>query len=161
MPNYSFADYENAVLQTLADLKAPTGYLKTLAGYSGEFNEDVAFENFLQGFPGVLVEIAAAEYSQTELPFPPVIVNQTVTVQLYVAALSWRDQAAARKGATGVTGAYTILADIRKYLLGKTLGLQIRPVVPQGEFKINHELGSRVVLYGAKYLIVNDRILEQ
>jgi len=155
--NYTFTDYENAVIAALA----PLTYLKTCQGYSGQFDDRSVWEQFLARFPGVLVEIAAAEYVQTELPFPPVIVTQTVTVQLYVAALSWRDQAAARKGATGITGAYTILADIRKYLLGKTLGLQIRPVVPQGEFKINHELGSRVVLYGARYLIVNDRIVEE
>lgn len=156
--NYTFADYENAILSALAPLGS---YLKTLKGYSGQFDDRSVWEQFLANFPGVLVEIAAAEYTPTNLPFPPLICMQTVTAQLYLGSLSWRDQKAARSGGVEVVGVYTILNDIRKYLQGKTLGLEIRPLAPQAEFKINHDLGSRVVLYGARYQIINDRIMEE
>jgi hypothetical protein len=150
--NYSFEDYENAVLSRLAGLKEPQGYLKELQGYAGELDEETALENFLRGWPGVLVEVSRADYEVTTMPY----YSQEVYVSLLVGARSFRSQAEARGGSTG---AYAILADLRRLLLGDDLGLEIRPLELVGETT----LGStpNAVLYLAQYKFVNDRIAEE
>lgn len=149
--NYSFEDYEAAVIAALADLKAPSGYLKILKGYAGEFDEEKALENFLAGFPGVLVEIGEARYESVTMPY----YYQEVTINLYLGARSWRNQEEARTGEMGIA---KILTDIRDRLLGKALGLEIRPCTIIQEFKIGSD--RHTVLYGAQYKIINDRIEE-
>lgn len=147
MANYSFEDYENAILAALA----PLTYLKTLAGYAGELDDVQAMERFRRGFPGVLVEVAEAAYEIITMPY----YYQEVTINLLVGDRSYRSQDDARGGDTGV---YRILRDIQELLLGNTLGLEIRPIVPVRDVK----LGSSVhtVLYLAEYRLINDRIEE-
>ncbi len=150
--NYTFADYEAAILAALASLEAPNGYLKTLKGYAGELDEVSAFETFTRGFPGILVEIEGARYEPVTMPFH----YQEINVNLLIGSRSYRDQDEARGGTTGV---FTILNDVRTLLLGKDLNLEIRPLILNTEDKLP-PLNPRVVLYLAKYTIINDRIQE-
>lgn len=150
--NYSFDDYEAALLWALNDLAAPVGYLKTLKGYAGELDEETALDNFLRGFPGVLVEMSEAAYDIATMPF----YSQDVTVSLLVGARSFRSQDEARGGDTG---AFKILADLRRRLLGKTLGLEIQPLVIVRESKLASS--PQTVIYLAQYKFTNDRIEEK
>ncbi|MFA6690746.1 MAG: phage protein Gp37 [Saccharofermentanales bacterium] len=147
--NYSFEDYETAILAALAGLKVPSGYLKTLQGYAGDLDEEAALENFTRGFPGVLVEVGEATYEVVTMPY----YSQMVTVNLLVGARSYRDQSEARWGSTGV---FRILNDVRTLILGKNFGLEIRPLTIISEEKICS--APQIVIYLAQYKIINDRI---
>jgi hypothetical protein len=150
---YSFADYENAVLTALAGLKAPAGYLQTLAGQAGQFqvNADGFVITTLQGFPAIIVEVVEANYQPNSITF----YTQQVTINLYVVARSWRSQDDARSGDTGV---YQILEDIRAALLGNTLGLNIRAVGLE-PFKEERLLADQsMVIYLSSYRLINDKI---
>jgi len=150
--NYAFADYEAAILTALSSLETPGGYLKTLKGYAGELDEASAFETFARGFPGILVEIEGARYESVTMPF----YHQETTVNLLIGSRSYRDQDEARGGSTGV---FTILDDVRTLLLGKDLSLAIRPLILNAEDKLP-SINPRVILYIAKYTIINDRVEE-
>lgn len=156
MTNYTFADYETAILDALEPLKEPDGYLKVLQGYAGEFSEDAALATFLRGFPGVLAEITEAVYVRQPGQYYSQLHDQMVTATLYVGARNWRSQDTAR---TGDTGVYTILADIRRLLLGKTLGLEVYPLELRREWRLAADRAC--VLYAAEYLIRNPRISKE
>lgn len=160
MTNYSFADYENAILTALDGLRETEGgYLKTLRGYSGELDDRSLWEAVAARFPAVLVEVAGATYNQLNLPFPPLICQQLPVVNIIVAAHFWRDQADARTAAN--VGAYSILDAVRGLLMGKTFSLDIRHCLLLDENKLAHDLGAHVVLYLARYQLINDRITEE
>jgi len=143
--NYSFADYEEAILEALADME-----LKTLKGYAGELDEQGALEQFRRGFPGILVEISEAEYEIATMPY----YWQAVTANLVIGDRSYRSQDEARTG-----GVYGLLAEVRAALLGKTLGLEIRPLVLLREVKLASSTST--VLYLAQYQIINDYVAEE
>ena len=153
--NYSFTDYEDAVLAALEDLRRETGgYLADLSGYAGQLDSQTALKVWLGRFPAVAVAVPEANY--------PMVLRtnafwgQEVKVYVFVGAQSWRGQAEARKGAVG---AQTILADIRDRLLGKTLGLEIRECHLLREAVLASDLNS--VIYAAEYQLINDRIMEE
>lgn len=145
MSNYTFADYEEAVLEALAEIDG----LKTLKGYAGELDEQGALEQFRRGFPGILVEIGEAEYEISTMPF----YQQTVTVNILVGDRSYRSQDEAR-----AVGVYSLLAAVQTALLGKTLDMDIRPLILRREVKLASSPST--VLYLAQYQIVNDYVAE-
>jgi phage gp37-like protein len=151
--NYGFDDYEAAILKALASLKVENGsYLKTLKGYAGELDEDAALDNFLRGFPGVLVEVSEADYSVLDI----VQDYQETRVNLLVGARSFRSQDQARGGDAG---AFTILKDLRRLLNRKDLGLEIRPLQIRKETKLASS--PKTVIYLAEYVIINDSVTEE
>jgi hypothetical protein len=154
--NYTFGDYETAVLAALSPLKEPPGYLKTLQGYAGEFTEDAAMETFLRGFPGVLVEITEAVYERTPGYSRDRLHSQTATISLYAGARNWRSQAEARGSDTGI---YAMLADFRRLLLGNNLGLEIYPLELNREMRLAAD--RQVVLYAAEYRLINPLIIKE
>lgn len=147
--NYTFENYEDAVLRALSGLAVSGGgYLKELKGYAGEFalKEDELYVYSLRGWPTVLVEVTEANYEFYTEPF----YRQTVKLTLFVAAQSWRSQGEARGSIS------LILADLRERLLRKTLWLEILPLELVREYKI---AGSpEMVLYGAEYQFANIRV---
>jgi len=145
--DYSFKDYENAVLDALAPLSQENGgYLKTLEAYSGEFGGEESLERFfIANFPAVLVRIVGAEYEPADIECD----RQTVTVELLVCARSYRSQ-----DNESEPGAYEILHDIRNLLVDSKLGLSIRPVMIRSEQELDGT--SQLVFYVAQYIIVND-----
>ncbi len=153
--NYAFSDYEDAVLNALADLKRENGgYLADLEGYAGQLDNATALKTWMGRFPAVAVAVPEAAY-------PPelrtnVFWRQDVKVFVFVGAQSWRGQAEARKG---LVGAHLILKDVRRLLLGKTLGLEIRECNLLRESVLASDLSS--VIYTAEYQIINDRITEE
>jgi hypothetical protein len=148
--NYSFVEYEAAVLAALESLKvAQGGSLAALEANTGQVQPtDEGLLIFSGQFPAVLVEVDEADYHQDSIAF----LKQTVTVNLYVVAQNWRGQGDARGAA------FTILADLRRLLLNNTLGLEIR--------KSGLELAKEKKLYGdlkmviflVQYKFYNDRI---
>ena len=147
--NYSFTDYENAILNALSPLKKENGgYLRVLKGYAGELDAEEAFNEFYGLSPGVIVEIIGADYNAQGC-----IYKQDTAAYIYVLSKSLRSQDDARKGGTGV---YKILCDIREKLLDRTLGLNIMPLKIIAEKKITST--NQLVLYYAHYEITNNRI---
>lgn len=148
--NYSLEDYEVALLNALSPLSVDNGgYLKTLSAYAGEATVETALEQFLRGFPGLLVLIQGADYDHRNY----CEWTQTVKVVLLLGAQSWRSQNEARGDATGMA---KLLADVRALLLGSRLGLEIRPVDIVREELIAGD--NAHVLWWAEYAIINDNV---
>lgn len=153
--NYSFTDYENAVLAALRDLRRENGgYLAALEGYAGQIDTKEAIKTWMGRFPAVAVAVIDADYP--EAMRTNAYWGQLTRVYVFVGAQSWRGQDEARKGAVG---AYQILKDLRDRLLGKTLGLEIRECSLRRESVLASELTT--VIHVAEYQIVNDRIFEE
>ena len=157
--NYTFDDYESAVLAKLTSLSSPGGYLKELKGFAGEIvlTETGLLAVLLNRFPAVLVEISDAAYSPGPHPFH----TQEVTALLHVCSRSLRSQAEARGGEAG---AYTILHDVRTLLLGQKLAEDLQPLILAGENKTAAgltEANEYIVIYVAKYKFTNLRIQER
>lgn len=153
--NYSFADYETAVLAALEPLRQPAGYLKTLQGYAGEFAAEEVLDLFLRGFPGILVEITEAVYERQKDHRESLHI-QRATITLYLGARQWREQTQARSGEVGI---YRMLADVRRLLLGNSLGLEILPLELYREAKVAAD--RHTVLYLAEYILINPRITKE
>ena len=154
--NYTFDDYESALLGKLASLSAPGGYLKELKGFAGEIvlTDTGLLAVLLNRFPAVLVEIADATYVPGGHPFH----TQEVTALLHICSRSLRSQAEARGGEAG---AYTILHDVRTLLLGQKLAEDLQPLLLTGESKTAAgltEANEYIVIYVAKYKFINPRI---
>ena len=146
--NYSFEDYENAIINALSPLlKKNGGYLRVLKGYAGELDTEESLRQFLGNSPAVAVEIDSATYKQENSAY----LLQETRVYIYVCARYIGTQDRARK-----QGVYRILKDIRDLLLWNRLGLDIRPVQIKREMKLGSS--KDVVIYAAEYVIINDRI---
>ncbi len=154
--NYSFEDYEKGVLNALADLKRENsgGYLAALEGYAGQLDTLTAIKTWAGRFPAVAVAVPSAVY--VDEARNNVYWQEKAKVLVFIGAQSWRGQAAARGG---VTGAQTIVKDVRSRLLNKNLGLEIRGLIPQAAGVLASE--QNIVIYVAEYQIINDRILEE
>lgn len=148
--NYSDEQYEIAVLEKLNGLHVDHGgYLKTLQAYAGDLTTDTALEQFIRGFPGLLVLIQSSDYYQQNNCFW----RQEVKVALLVGARSWRSQGEARGDSTGIS---KIKADIRDLLLNTRLGLEIRPLELLREEFIAGD--NAHVLWWIEYMITNDNV---
>jgi hypothetical protein len=151
--NYTNEDYENAIMAELQSLHVDEGgYLRTLEAYAGQMNEETALEQFVRGFPGVLIIISDSTYREENNLFW----SQDVGVKCFIGARSWRSQDEARGDDTGIS---RILMDIRSRLMGHRIGLEIRPVeIVREEFIMGD---PSTVLWGAEYLIINDNVCMQ
>lgn len=154
--NYTFDDYEKAILAKLLSLKAPEGYLAELKGFAGEIvlTDTGILAVLLNRFPAVLVEISEATYSPGPHPFH----SQEVTALLHICSRSLRSQDEARGGEAG---AYTILNDVRTLLLGQPLAANLQPLTLAGEKKTAAgltEANEYIVIYVAQYKFNNLRI---
>lgn len=148
--NYTDEQYETAILDKLSPLHVnEKGYLKTLQAYAGNLTTDTALEQFVRGFPGVLVLIQSSDYTEQNNCFW----RQDLRVALLVGARSWRSQDEARGDDTGIS---RIKKDIRDLLLNTRLGLEIRPLVLMREEFIAGD-GAHV-LWWVEYIITNDNV---
>jgi hypothetical protein len=157
--NYTFDDYEKAILVKLLSLKAPGGYLAELKGFAGEvvLTDTGILAVLLGRFPAVLVEIVDATYQPGGHPF----FAQTVTARLHVLTRSLRSQDEARGGETG---AYTVLHDVRSLLLGRKLAEDLQPLKLTKENKTAAgltEANEYIVVYTADYSFDNLRIKQE
>ena len=79
--NYSFEDYENAIINALSPLlKKNGGYLRVLKGYAGELDTEESLRQFLGNSPAVAVEIDSATYKQENSAY----LLQETRVYIYV-----------------------------------------------------------------------------
>lgn len=157
--NYTFDDYESALLAKLLSLKAPGGYLKELKGFAGEIvlTDTGILAVLLSRFPAVLVEIVEAAYRPGGHPY----FSQTVTARLHILSRSLRSQDEARGGEAG---AYAILHDVRSLLLGRRLAHDLQPLVLAKENKTAAgltEANEYIVVYTADYTFDNLRIKQE
>jgi hypothetical protein len=150
--NYSFTDYEAAVLWALEGLRAPVGPLAVLEGFAGQIKAaEFGLEVSLRGMPAVLVEVEGADLDYHALPY----YTETVRINLYVAARSWREQ----EGARGESGVYGLLSSLRGLLLANTLSLTIRSTGLE-LIKEDKVAGDQAqVIYVAQYRLHNDRVI--
>lgn len=145
--NYTFGDYEQALLRSLAPMLAANGgVLQELAGYSGQFEEDEAFQFWLAQFPAAAVAITAAAYPEEGRTTQ--FWRQDITALIYLGANGWRDE----------NGVYQLMDQARRLLLGKDAGLEIRPIDIVGEEIIYEEFEAVVAIQ--EYRLINDRISE-
>ncbi len=152
--NYSFTDYEDAVIAALAALKREnSGYLKALEGYAGQLDSAAAMKTWMGRLPAVAVAVPDADYPESGRT--NAFWQQNARVYVLVGAQSWRGQKEARGG---VVGSHVILQDIRARLLGKTLGLEIRECRIVRESVMASD--QTTVIHVAEYQIINDRIME-
>jgi len=148
--NYSDEQYESVIIDQLLSLHIDHGgYLKTLQAYAGDLTTDTALEQFLRGFPGVLILVQSSNYTQANICFW----RQETKVALLVGARSWRSQDEARGDVTGIS---KIKGDIRDLLLNTRLGLEIRPLELVREEFIAGD--NALVLWWLEYLIINDGV---
>jgi hypothetical protein len=157
--NYTFDDYEAALLAELLPLKAPGGYLAELKGFAGEIvlTDTGILAVLLNRFPAVLVEIVDAAYKPGGHPY----FAQTVTVRLHILSRSLRSQDEARGGEAG---AYTILHEVRTLLLGRKLAENLQPLILTKESKTAAgltEANEYIVVYTADYNFDNLRIQQE
>lgn len=158
--NYSFTDYEDAVIAALAELHRENGgYLAELNGYAGQLDTPTALKTWAGRFPAISVAVPEAMYPDASRSNE--YWGQYVKVFVFIGAQSWRGQAAARGGAVGgsIVGGSQILADVCRLLLNKDLGLEIRGCFPVRESVLASDLTT--VIYVAEYQIINDRIVEE
>lgn len=153
--NYSFTDYEDAILAALAELKKENGgYLLALEGYGGQLDSEAALKVWAGRFPAVAVAVPQAEYPDTDRS--NVYGGENVSIYMWAGAHSWRGQGEARKGVVGV---HKIIMDIRRLIFNKTLGLAIRPCLPK---RVTIFASTQtMVIYQLEYQIINDRITEE
>ncbi|MBW1992369.1 MAG: DUF1834 family protein [Deltaproteobacteria bacterium] len=154
--NYTFTDYEEAVLAALAELKSPEGYLLTLEGFAGQLGLDPETQHleFFGRYPAVLVEVEGAEYEPESWPYW----RETVTLNFLVVAKSYRSQDTAR---VGEAGAYAILADLRRLLVGNTLDLEVMETGMEPVSVSRLQADQNMVIYEAKYRLVNPRMAKE
>jgi phage gp37-like protein len=109
------------------------GYrLRTVKSYGGELSPD-AINEAIRAFPAVWV-VYGGDRPPVEIATDRVWRYQP-RFAVYVGASNLRNEAAARQGAAaGEVGSYQILQDVRRLLVGYTLGLAITPLVP-GEIR--------------------------
>lgn len=126
MANYDFTAYEDAVLEVLAPMQAPSGKLMELKGYGGEIvlTDDGLVLITLGRFPAVLVEISGADYS----PGPGQYYTEAPKVGIHVCSRSLRSQDEARGGEAGC---YTVNREILSRLAGKKLKEDLHPLFPK------------------------------
>ena len=111
-------------------IKAAEGmkYLKTVATYGGEFDDDLAY--VVRSYPGVWVVYAGG-------PKPKKIGAEKWKVQanfaIMVGERNVRNEAATRKGDQLNVGTYQMLKDVRTSMLNQDLGLAIERFEPGAE----------------------------
>lgn len=116
---------EAAIMASIAGAGLP--YLRTVATYGGELDEDLA--TAIRRFPAVWVAFKGEGEAQ------PVNTAKSVyrvpaTWTVLVAARNLRSEAATRKGNKVSVGTYQMLADLRALLAGQDLGLEIDNLRP-------------------------------
>jgi phage gp37-like protein len=155
--NYTFKDYEDQLLGRLSPLQgAPLAELK---GFAGEIilTESGLLLVLLNRFPAVLVEISGADYIPGPVPFW----SQEVTATVQVCARSLRSQEEARGGEAG---AYFILHEVRRLLLGQKLAENLLPLSLAAERKTATgltEANEHIMIYEAKYKFTNSRLTQE
>jgi hypothetical protein len=156
--NYTFADYERLLLERLAIMQAPWGPLAEMAGFAGQIvpSESGLLLVLLNRFPALLVEIREAEYTPGPYPYH----TELVTAVLHVCCRSLRSQEEARGGDAG---AFMLLAEVRRLLLGVKPAEDLQPLL-----LVNQSLAAaglsedneHLVIYQARYNFTNPRIRE-
>lgn len=108
---------EDSIITAIKADPTMSGYLKTCESYQGQLEEDLKLLPRL--FPAAFVMFQSSDYrplsneeQEADFLFSILVVSQT-----------YRGNVAARTGAPGLVGVYTMLKDLRILLVGKTFGL--------------------------------------
>jgi phage gp37-like protein len=147
------ADIEDGLLAAIGADTALHGYLRTLESYGGHLESDLA--HIPWHFPAVFVLFAGATYK----PLTQFEEEADFTFSLLCVAQTLRGNKPARRGDGAAVGTYTILNDLRKLLVGNTLGLS--DVLPMWLHQETAVLNSKAMsVYDAKYIMHGAIILQ-
>lgn len=116
---------EDAILARIAGAKLP--YLKTLATYGGELDDDLG--EAVRRFPAAWVAFKGEGESQ-RLTTSGSVYRIPSTWVVLVAARNLRNEAATRRGDKVRVGSYQMLLDVRALLAGQDFGLDIGNLRP-------------------------------
>lgn len=116
---------EAAILARIAGAGLP--YLRTVATYGGELDDDLA--TAIRRFPAVWVAFKGEGEGQP-LNTAKSVYRVPATWTVLVAARNLRSEAATRKGDKVNVGTYQMLVDVRALLAGQDLGLEIDNLRP-------------------------------
>lgn len=119
------ATIEDAIMARIAGARLP--YLKTLATYGGQLDENLA--EAIRRFPAVWVAFQAEGEGQ-KLTTSGSVYRIPATWVVLVAARNLRNEAATRKGDKVNVGTYQMLKDVRALLAGQDFGLGIDNLRP-------------------------------
>lgn len=125
MPAVSISSIEDAIMARIAGAKLP--YLKTVATYGGELDDDLT--QAIRRFPAVWVAFQAEGEGQ-KLTTSGSVYRIPATWVVLMAARNLRNEAATRKGDKVNVGTYQMLLDLRALLAGQDFGLEIDNLRP-------------------------------
>lgn len=125
MPAVSISSIEDAIMARIAGAKLP--YLKTVATYGGELDDDLT--QVIRRFPAVWVAFQAEGEGQ-KLTTSGHVYRIPATWVVLMAARNLRNEAATRKGDHVNVGTYQMLLDLRALLAGQDFGLEIDNLRP-------------------------------
>lgn len=115
---------EDAILAAIKDASG-LAYLKTVATYSGELDDDL--NNVVRSFPAVWVVFGG---SGKPSKVGPEKWKTPATFVTMVATRNLRNEAAARKGGAVEIGTYEMIKHVKTLMLGQDFGLKIERFEP-------------------------------
>lgn len=116
---------EDAIISRIQGATGLGYTLKTVASYSGEFDEDL--NAAVRWFPAVWVAFSSAATPKRKSEKKWLV---PLTFTIFIATQNVRGERVARHGEVGAVGSYQVLTDIQALLLGQDLGLAIDPLTP-------------------------------
>lgn len=108
---------EQRIIATIKADPTMSAYLKTCESYQGQLEEDLQILPRL--FPAAFVMFEHGDYR----PMSNEEEEADFTFTLLLASQTYQGNVAARQGAPGMVGVYTMLRDLRILLVGQTFGL--------------------------------------
>lgn len=145
--SYSKGAIEDAIISALSPLhQGQGGDVKKIAGYQGELDED-NLTQFIVQFPAILVAFGGSIYKEDAFPY----MVEEMTYSLLINDRNMRGNEAARRGSPLTPGTYSLMQQVREKLHGKTLGLQVYPLVVLRETAIVNT--KTVSIYSAEYMV--------
>lgn len=125
MPAVSISSIEDAIMARIAGARLP--YLKTVATYGGELDENLA--EAVRCFPAVWVAFKGEGEGQ-RLTTTGHVYRIPATWVVLAAARNLRNESATRRGDHVRVGTYQMLLDLRALLAGQDFGLDIDTLRP-------------------------------
>lgn len=149
----TLSDIEDGLLTAIRADELLHGYLRTLETYQGHLEQDVGHQ--IWKYPAVFVFFDGAAYK----PLTQFEEEADFTFSLLCVSQSLRGNITARRGTDSAVGTYTMLADLRRLLVGNTLDLD--DVLPMWLHQEKAVLNTKAMsIYEAKYIMHGAIILQ-
>jgi phage gp37-like protein len=151
----TIADIEDGILHAIRTDAALSAYVKDIASYAGQLEDELAYTP--HRFPAVFVMFISATYEaltqfeeQGDFTFGLVCVDHSL-----------RGNTTARRGTPSGGGTYQLLSDLRRLLVGNTLGLGLTDVLPMWLQSETALVNTKALsIYEARYVMRGAIILQ-